>query len=156
MNSVALLLLNFEEVRRRNLLLWTSISAEQLTWRPDPEAFTCAEMIRHVLEGEYLYHLLVQHRGRLPEAPSPFQQRAWTSLADELAFAAPYRREFLRMVSEFSEQQLETITIERPERNQRRKLGDYLLRIAYHEAVHTGQLLGYLRQMDASRPAIWD
>jgi len=30
-----------------------------------------------------------------------------------------------------------------------------LLRIAYHEAVHTGQLLSYLRTLGLERPMIW-
>jgi hypothetical protein len=30
------------------------------------------------------------------------------------------------------------------------------LRMAYHEAVHTGQLLAYLRAMGIPRPNIWD
>jgi uncharacterized damage-inducible protein DinB len=35
-------------------------------------------------------------------------------------------------------------------------LGDYLNRIAYHESVHTGQLLDYLRTIGIERPQIWD
>lgn len=30
------------------------------------------------------------------------------------------------------------------------------MRIAYHEAVHTGQLLNYMRNMGVERPDIWD
>jgi hypothetical protein len=37
-----------------------------------------------------------------------------------------------------------------------RTFGDFILRIGYHEAVHAGQLLGYLRMMNAPRPVIWD
>ncbi|MEZ5028674.1 MAG: hypothetical protein R2765_07795 [Ferruginibacter sp.] len=46
--------------------------------------------------------------------------------------------------------------ITRKEKKQHRKLGDYLLRIAYHEAVHTGQLLDYLRTLNSPRANIWD
>jgi hypothetical protein len=35
-------------------------------------------------------------------------------------------------------------------------LGDYLLRIGFHEAVHAGQFLAYLRAMQIERPFIWD
>ncbi len=37
-----------------------------------------------------------------------------------------------------------------------RELGDMLLRVAYHESVHTGQLLDYLRTAKVKRPIIWD
>ncbi|MBM7542797.1 putative damage-inducible protein DinB [Amphibacillus cookii] len=35
-------------------------------------------------------------------------------------------------------------------------MGDMLLHVAYHEAVHTGQLLDYLRTADIPRGHIWD
>ncbi|MBJ8050318.1 DinB family protein, partial [Bacillus cereus group sp. N18] len=31
-----------------------------------------------------------------------------------------------------------------------------LMRIAYHEGVHTGQMLDYMRTMKIERPNIWD
>lgn len=37
-----------------------------------------------------------------------------------------------------------------------RDLGDMLLRIAYHESVHTGQLLDYLRTAGVPRINVWD
>ncbi|KGX84977.1 hypothetical protein N784_11420 [Pontibacillus litoralis JSM 072002] len=37
-----------------------------------------------------------------------------------------------------------------------KKLGDMLLRVAYHESVHTGQLLDYMSTMRVARPNIWD
>jgi uncharacterized damage-inducible protein DinB len=64
--------------------------------------------------------------------------------------------EFLEFVSGFTPEELETVEIIRAEKNQRRILVDYLQRVAYHEAVHTGQLLGYLRTIGVERPNIWD
>ncbi len=46
--------------------------------------------------------------------------------------------------------------IDRSESGYVRSLGDMLLRIAYHEAVHTGQLLDYLRTADIERVRVWD
>jgi uncharacterized damage-inducible protein DinB len=73
-----------------------------------------------------------------------------------LDFAIPYRLDFINTVKAFSPEDLSAIEIIRAEKGQRRKLGDYLQRIAYHEAVHTGQLLGYLRTLGVERPLIWD
>lgn len=64
--------------------------------------------------------------------------------------------EFLDMISGLKETDLENVRIERKEVGQSKKLGDYLNRIAYHEAVHTGQMLDYLRTVGIERPKIWD
>lgn len=58
------------------------------------------------------------------------------------------------MIKELEETDLESIRIERKEVGQSKKLGDYLNRIAYHEAVHTGQMLDYLRTAGIKRPVI--
>ena len=58
MNPIDLILLNFNEIRRRSIKVWTSIPQEKLHWKPDNEAMTCIEMIRHVLESEHYYHLV--------------------------------------------------------------------------------------------------
>jgi uncharacterized damage-inducible protein DinB len=151
-----LLILNFEEVRRRSIKVWKSINENLLFWKPDEEAMSCIEMIRHVLEGENIYHHIVVHKGSLGSFESPLKSNPFLSVEDELKQAQPYREKFLQMVHGFSEKDLAEICIARKELNQKRKLGDYLLRIAYHEAVHAGQLLNYLRTAQVSRPKIWD
>jgi uncharacterized damage-inducible protein DinB len=156
MNTKELLILNFEEVRRRSIKVWKDISEEHLFWKPDPAAMSCFEMIRHVLESENIYHHIILHRGVLGDYESPLTGNPYTSLDDELRNAQPYREKFLKMVHSFSVKELDEVYITRREKGQRRKLGDYLLRVAYHESVHTGQLLDYLRTLNAPRAAIWD
>lgn len=156
MNTNELILLNFSEIRRRSIKLWKGIPSEYLDWKPDENAFTIIEMIRHVLEGEHLFHKIVENRGDLGNYKSPWMARKHMNLENELVFSEKYRRDFLRMIRELKETDLDTIRIERKEVGQRKKLGDYLNRIAYHESVHTGQLLGYLRTIGIDRPQIWD
>jgi hypothetical protein len=60
------------------------------------------------------------------------------------------------MIDDLNESDLINIKIERKEVGQSKILGDYLNRIAYHEAVHTGQILNYLRTIGIDRPQIWD
>jgi uncharacterized damage-inducible protein DinB len=151
-----LLILNFEEVRRRSIKAWRGINEDLLFWKPDADAMSCIEMVRHVLEGENIYHHIVLHRGDADNFESPLKNNPFTSIEDELKQAQPYREKFLQMVNGFSAKELENEYIVRKTLNQRRKLGDYLLRIAYHEAVHTGQLLYYLRTAKVARPKIWD
>ena len=156
MNAKELLILNFEEVRRRSIKVWRDIPEEDLYWKPDPEAMSCFEMIRHVLESENIYHHIILHRGALGNYESPLTGNPYTTVDDELKKAQPYREKFLKMVNSFSLKELEEVYITRKEKKQHRKLGDYLLRMAYHEGVHTGQLLDYLRTLKAPGAAIWD
>lgn len=156
MTQNEIIILNFEEIRRRSIKLWTGITPENYFWRPDTTAMNCLEMVRHVLEGEHLFHMIVNKRGNLGDYISPWTNRPYTNLQDELDFAEPFRAEFLDSITKFNSTDFSTIEIIRSEKGQRRKLGDYLQRIAYHEAVHTGQMLSYLRTIGIERPQIWD
>ena len=156
MKSTEMLVLNFSEIRRRSIKLWTGIPPAYYFWQPDLNAMKCLEMVRHVLESEHLFHIIVNNRGNLGDYISPWQDRSYLNLQDELDFAEPFRRKFLEAIRKFSDEELDTINIIRSEKGQKRKLGDYLLRIAYHEAVHTGQLLSYLRTLRLEIPLIWD
>ncbi|MDM8101789.1 MULTISPECIES: DinB family protein [Oceanobacillus] len=158
MNTNELITLNFEEVRRRSEKVWRAIPEELLQWRPDENAISCSEMIRHVLEGEFLYHQIILGRGSraLTNISNPFEDRVFTTVDDELEFAKKYRNEFIKYIKTIHINDLENIEIDRSDVGYKRKLGDMLLRIAYHESVHTGQLLSYMRTMGVERPNIWD
>ncbi|RKL65765.1 hypothetical protein CR203_19145 [Salipaludibacillus neizhouensis] len=158
MNVNDLILLNFEEVRRRSITVWKAIPEQMLNWKPDEDALTCAEMIRHLVEGEFLYHQLLIARGSkgLTNLSNPFENKDFTSVDNEILFAQPYRENFLKYIKTISKSDLENIEIDRSNVGYVRTLGDMLLRIAYHESVHTGQLLDYMRTMGIDRPNIWD
>jgi uncharacterized damage-inducible protein DinB len=156
LNSVELIILNFIEVRRRSIKVWTAIPQEKLQWKPDDEALTCLEIIRHVLESEHYYHLAIQNKGSLSVFDSPFEKQPFTTVNAELEFAEPYRNRFLETIRLFSEKDLANIKIDRSDVGYIRDLGDMLLRVAYHESIHTGQLLDYLRTAGIPRPSVWD
>ncbi len=156
MNATESILLNFSEIRRRSIKLWSGIPSAYFNWKPDDKAFTIIEMIRHVLEGEHLFHQIIKNRGNLGDYQSPWKDLPYTNLEHELHFAKSYRDDFLNMIKRLEETDLKNIRIERKEVNQSKILGDYLNRMAYHESVHTGQLLDYLRTAGIPRPKIWD
>ena len=149
------IILNFEEIRGRSVKLWSGIAPEFYDWRPDAKAFSCIEMIRHVLETENIYHVLIKKRGNPGDFVSPWKDRPHNNLEDELEFAEPFRRDFLEAICGFTLEGLNSIEIVRKERKTR-NLGDFLNRCAYHEAVHAGQFLSYLRILGLDRPNIWD
>ena len=156
MNSIELSILNFKETRRRSVNVWKGIPNEYLQWKPDSKAMSCIEMIRHVLEGEHLFHIIIKNRGNLGAYVSPWKDVEYVDVANELLIAEKYRKEFYGMIENLSEVDLKEILIRREEVNQEKLLGDYLNRMVYHEAIHTGQILSYLRTLKIRRPQIWD
>lgn len=156
MNAIELILLNFSETRRRSIKLWRGIPGTYLNWKPDDKAFTIIEMVRHVLEGEHLFHKIIENRGNLGNYHSPWEGLKYRDIENELKFAEEYRMKFIKMIKELNELDLENVKINRIEVDQQKSLGDYLNRIVYHESVHTGQMLGYLRITGINRPKIWD
>ena len=148
---------NLEETRRRSILLWRSLPDEWLGWRPDREAMSFGEMIRHVWGGSYSYHQVLLNGGSLAEKkPSPFAGEAVQSVEAEIAMSQPYFQDLLTYVRSLSEEEIEHQVIDRSDVGYQRKLGDMLLRIAYHDSVHAGQFLQYMRMLGIPRPNIWD
>src|SRR5690242_21541917 len=107
MTPSQLLRLNLEEVRRRSVILWSGIPPELLAWRPDPQAMSCIEMVRHVLESDAVYLRMIEARRSVPDEPRPFGDRPPRSVSEELALAAPHRDALLRTVSAFTPAELE-------------------------------------------------
>ncbi|WP_182200933.1 DinB family protein [Paraliobacillus salinarum] len=159
MHANDIFILQFEEIRSRSIRIWKSIPEEMLNWKPDENALTCAEIIRHLLQAEFLFHQVLLGKGghALVDLFNPFENKEFISVDDELEFAQSYRNEFLAYIKTISTEDLDNIEIDLLEAGGYKKnLGSMLLRIAYHESVHTGQLLNYMRTMDIERPMIWD
>jgi uncharacterized damage-inducible protein DinB len=156
MNQIDLILLNFEEIRRRSMKVWNAIPDNMLDWKPDAEALSCSEMIRHVLEGEYIYLQILKNKGSVVNYDNPYSKREFTTVHEEIEQSIPYRNEFIDYLKSIDSNDLDNVKIDRSDVGYIRSLGDMLLRIAYHESVHTGQLLDYMRTMKVVRPNIWD
>jgi len=155
MQQSELILLNFTEIRRRSIQLWEALPEEYYNWQPDSKAMTAAAMIRHVLEADYGWHIII-NQGDMSNYTTPWKNRPFINLKNELEFAAPYRATFLNSVKQFTDKELQETSIIHPGNGKKKNLGKYLLRIGYHEAVHAGQFLSYLRAMEIERPQIWD
>ena len=118
MNSIELSILNFKETRRRSINVWKGIPNEYLQWKPDAKAMSCIEMIRHVLEGEHLFHEIIKNRGNLGAYVSPWKDVEYVDVANELLIAEKYGKEFYGMIENLSEVDLKEIVIRREEVNQ--------------------------------------
>ncbi|MGG1518719.1 DinB family protein [Paenibacillus oryzisoli] len=156
MNAIEVIVQNLSEVRRRSLIIWGSIPDDFLDWRPDLEAMSIKEMIRHVLDSEHYYHLALLNKGSLTAYESPYEAHPFVTLQEELDFSETYRNAFMNTVKSYTQEDLTRIQIDRKDVGYIRSLSDMLMRIAYHEAVHSGQLLDYLRSAGLKRPKVWD
>ena len=82
-NSIEIILQNFSEIRRRNIKLWTGIPNKYLDWRPDDDVFTVIEMIWHMLEGEHLFHKIIENRGDLGQYQSSWSKLKYSDVKNE-------------------------------------------------------------------------
>ncbi|WP_130735469.1 DinB family protein [Flavobacterium sp. J27] len=155
MNQTDLIILNFTEIRRKSVKLWKALPEEFYHWKPDEKAMTAIEMIRHVLEADYGWNIII-NRSDMSNYKTPWNGIPFMSVDEEIKFAEPIRENFLKSVSLFSENELEHTQIVHPGNGELKPLGQYLLRIGYHESVHAGHFLSYLRAMGIDRPQIWD
>lgn len=156
MRETEILILNLEEVRRRSIIIWQGIPDDKLHWKPDAEAMSCIEVVRHVVESDFNYGLMLKKGGSLASDEEIGNQSPFTTVDAELKFANSYRQTLLDIIKSFQPEELTTKKVDRSDVGYIRSAGDFILRIAYHESVHAGQMLGYLRQMDAPRPRVWD
>jgi uncharacterized damage-inducible protein DinB len=150
-----LILNHLNETRRRSILLWKGLSEEFYHWKPDNDAMTAIEMVRHVLQADFGWNMIINQED-MSNYQTPWEGRPFVNVEDELEFAQPHRQKFLKSIQNFSEQELSETVIIHPGNGAKKLLGAYLLRIGYHESVHAGQFLSYLRAMGIDRPFIWD
>ena len=155
MTQSELIILNFTEIRRRSIKLWNGLPEKYYNWKPDENAMSASEMIRHVLEADYGWNLII-NQGDMTNYKTPWEDRPFINVTDELEFAEPYRNTFLDSIRQFSDTELNATEIIHPGNGDKKILANYLLRIGYHESVHAGQFLSYLRAMKIDRPNIWD
>lgn len=97
MSRQDMILFNFHEIRRRSIMVWNAIPNQKLSWRPDEDALSCSEMIRHILESEFLYHMMLILGGSrgIDDVSNPFDNKEFISVKDELTFTEPFRKDFL-------------------------------------------------------------
>ena len=59
---------------------------------------TCLESVRHVLESQHLFHVIIMNRGNLGDYLSPWENRIYTNVQDELDFAESFKNDFYQMI----------------------------------------------------------
>lgn len=157
MNAIELTKMNVKETRRRSIKLWRSLPDCWLSWRPDKEAMCFGEMIRHVWSATAQYQQILESgRSSAGSIEFSFEREPILSVEKEIQLAEPYFEAFLHYIESLEVSEMDKKLIDRADVGFQRHLGDMLLRIAYHDAVHAGQFLQYQRMIGLNRPLIWD
>ncbi|WP_252942094.1 DinB family protein [Roseivirga pacifica] len=121
MTQSELIILNFTEIRRRSIKLWSGLPESYNDWKPDEKAMTAIEMVRHVLEADYGWNLIINN-GSISNYQTPWKNRPFISVTDELKFAAPYRNTFLESIRQFSDKELNEKEIIHPGNGEKKYL----------------------------------
>jgi uncharacterized damage-inducible protein DinB len=140
-----------EALRKRTRETLALIRPEHLDYRPEKEALTIHEMVRHLwrseegvrrvaLENDFTYY-----RTRIPQGLRATLDR-FQSLDEELANIERVHQETLAAVAKAP---AEVFDVERvnDELNYRRKVWVILMAINEHEIHHRAQLMTYLRML---------
>lgn len=145
-----------EAVRRRTREVAGMVRAEHFTWRPEKDALSVGEMLRHLwvseegvrraaLDADFSYY-----EKRIPEGLRAVLGAPGT-LAEELARLESVHLETLRLVAAFPPERMEEERVHQ-ELGFRRKIYAMLLGINEHEIHHRAQLMVYLRMIGTPVP----
>jgi len=145
-----------EAIRRRTHEVTSLVRAENLGWRPEKDALSVGEMLRHIwvseegvrrvaLEGNFAYYETRIPKGLRAVVGTP------GTLEEELASLDRVHRETLAAVKLFPLERWEEERVNESLRF-RRKVGVILLGINEHEIHHRAQLMTYLRMLGTPVP----
>ncbi len=138
-----------EAIRKRTREALALVRPEHLDFRPEKEALTIHEMVRHLWRSEEgvrrvaLDNNWAYYQTRIPQGLRATLER-FQPLDEELANVERVHQETLAAVAQAP---AEVFDLERvnPELNYRRKVWAILMAINEHEIHHRAQLMTYLR-----------
>lgn len=145
-----------EAIRRRTREVAGMVRAGDLAWRPEKDALSVGEMLRHLwvseegvrraaLDGNFSYY-----EKRIPQGLRAVLGTPGT-LAEELSQLESVHQETLRLVAAFPSERMEEERVHQ-ELGFRRKIFALLLGINEHEIHHRAQLMVYLRLLGRPVP----
>ncbi|MBG9587268.1 DinB family protein [Cytobacillus firmus] len=157
MDALHLIIFNLEEARRRSLKVWRALPCELYNWKPKLHNYDCIEIIHHILEREYQSFLMLQNKNfmNLNSLPILTNDKNLT-IDDILKLYNPYHKQFIELIKTINPHDLFNVEVDCINIENKRYLGDFLLRLAYHESFHTGQLVSYLKLANNNSVLIFD
>ena len=68
-------------------MLWSVLPESHYNWKPDDTAMSASEMIRHVLEADYGWHIII-NQGDMSSYKTPWNNRPFTTVKGH--YSSPY------------------------------------------------------------------
>jgi uncharacterized damage-inducible protein DinB len=174
MLTTAALIDRWRRTREGTVALVQSIPLEHFDWRPHPDAFSCGDIVRHLMQAEQVFGLLLAAAGR-GEAWDPWQmtgsgeerlRSARRAILDgagtvELGTTPAACLEHWHTLRGETEAALATVpdaaltnAVEHPVTAIRSPLWEMFLLMIEHEIHHRGQLSAYLKVLGVDQPAL--
>jgi uncharacterized damage-inducible protein DinB len=148
---------NLQQARAKSLLIWNNFPSQHWLWQPDAAAMHFLATVRHTLSAQLWFTNLILSKGDVSSITMPNEENLpYTDVAFELALGEKHTTAFYQAINSFSEADYANYIITRTDKPFTMSLDNFLLRAAYHEAHHNGQLMHYLRLLNVERPKIWD
>ena len=165
----------FRRQRSWTRSLVAAVPEDKFDWRPGPDAFSCGELVRHLILSEVFWRRMLLE-GAEGRSHDPFGLTG--SAVERLtAFRRPnlessrraekYGRSFGECLEIWSSIQVRTeeelaritpeqldVQIEHPLLTLRAPLWEMLLTLVGHEIHHRGQLSAYLKSLGLEQPAV--
>ncbi|HEX7181263.1 MAG TPA: DinB family protein [Thermoanaerobaculia bacterium] len=174
MRTIQDFLAYFRRQRSWTRTLVAAVPEEHFHWRPAADAFSCGELVRHLIQSEVFWRrmLLEGAEGRSfdpfgltgtgLERMTAFRRRNLassggdkygTSFAGLLETWSGIQAQTEEHLSRISPEQLASAELEHPLLTMRAPLWEMLLTMVGHEVHHRGQLSAYLKAIGAEQPA---
>ncbi len=175
MRSLDDFLAHYRRQRAWTRALVRAIPDEHFGWAPAPDAFSCGDLVRHLIQAEGFWRKLLlaavageKHDpfglgGSATERMAAFRPRNLeVSHSPRLGETAAACLAAWEELQERNERELATITpeqlsivVEHPLTRLRAPLWEMLLVVLEHEAHHRGQLSAYLKMLGVPQPPVF-
>ena len=142
----------FESIRRRTLNYIRVIPPDRLDWSPKEGEFTCADIIRHIIETEKMFvRVAMQGRWKYEGHEAGWEQ----SLEALIAQLEATHVEAMEKLRQFPDQNLNEPRYGPKGDGHPVKAWRWLMAMAEHEIHHRSQLAVYLSLMGVQPPHIF-
>ncbi|MGH9382340.1 MAG: DinB family protein [Thermoanaerobaculia bacterium] len=179
MNTIQEFLRHFRRQRGWTRGIVEAVPPEHFDWAPAEGAFSCGDLIRHLMQAEIFWTRMIVHGARgesfdpfaMPEPPGVERMTAFrprnletahnpkygTTVEECLARWSEISAETERRLSEIPDAALGERRLRHPLAGFEGPLWEFLVGMLEHEAHHRGQLSAYLKMLGAPQPAgAWD
>ena len=142
----------FEGIRRRTLNYIRVVPPDQLGWSPKSGEFTCADIIRHIIETERMFVRVATEGLWKYEGHESEQEQ---NLDELIALLEATHSKALEMLKQFPDQNLNAPRYGPKGEGRPLKAWRWLMAMTEHEIHHRSQLAVYLSLMGVQSPHIF-